>query len=98
MDSATLVPILGFAGTVVVAVGAIVVAVITHGSETKATGDNTAERVLEQRILLKDEQNAELKQDLIECMERGRRKDEDNRRLRTENQELRAKLGSQEGS
>ena len=96
LDSATLVPVLGFAGTVVLAVSAIVVAIITHKNEQGQTAESVMERTLNQRILLRDEQNSELKQDLLDALDRGRRKDELNRELRRENQELKTRVQSLE--
>jgi len=82
MDVSVLAPLLAFGGTVVTAGSVAVVAGITHRSETKQAAETTMERTLRERIILRDEQIADLKADLFQALEDNRHKDEVIRELR----------------
>lgn len=69
MDAATLVAVLGFAGTVLAALIAGIVALIVNRTEKKRTAENTLEKVYEQRVILRDEQIADLQVELKEACE-----------------------------
>jgi hypothetical protein len=97
VDSQTLVPVLGFCGTLVVAAGAALTAVLTNRSETGKAAETALEKTLRERILLRDEQNAELKVDLVDCMDRGRRKDGEIVQLRVRVQELESEIQRLQG-
>lgn len=67
-DPATTVAFLGFLGTLVTASIGGVIAVLLHRKETQATAENTLEKTLRERIALRDEQLADLRQDLTEAI------------------------------
>lgn len=87
MDVSVLAPLLAFGGTVITAASVAAVAVVTHRSENKQVAETTMERTLRERILLRDEQIADLKSDLFDAHEDCRRKDEEIRKLRLKAQE-----------
>lgn len=66
MDTPTLVAILGFFGTVVTATGGAIVAVLVNRSEKKQSAESSIEKTLRERITFKEEQLADLRQDLAE--------------------------------
>lgn len=70
MDTATTVAVFGFLGVVVTAFGGVVVAIYTNRAEKKAVAESAMEKVLQQRIMLRDETIAELKADNEECEEK----------------------------
>jgi hypothetical protein len=61
MDAATTVAVFSFLGVVVTAMAGAVVAIYTNRAEKKSTAVSAMEMTLRERILLRDEQIAELK-------------------------------------
>lgn len=70
MDSTVQVAAIGVIATIVTTVGIIVVAMINNRKERGTAAESAMEQVLGQRITLRDEQIADLKQDVAELEEK----------------------------
>lgn len=66
MDTATLIAVLGFLGTLVASIIGAIVAISTNRTEKAQTAEQTVEKTLRERILLRDEQIEDLKDDVLE--------------------------------
>lgn len=69
MDSSVLVAMFSFFGVVVMALGTFLAAILTNRTEKTKTAENTIEGMLRERIVLRDEQINELKQDIEDLKE-----------------------------
>lgn len=66
MDSTVQVALIGIATTIVTTLGIVIVAVINNRRERGTAAESAMEKVLGQRITLRDEQIADLKADLAD--------------------------------
>lgn len=89
MDTATLVAVLGFCGTLVASAIAGMVAIVTNRAEKKQTAETTLERTLRERLALRDEQNMELKEDLLACRATLRERNQEIRELKAARNDVR---------
>lgn len=80
----------GFAGTVVLALVTLLVAIITNRSEKQKVADATVEAVLRERILMKDEKIREQDDDIEDLKSKIQRLEEDHARYRLAVEETRA--------
>lgn len=78
MDPTVQVALIGIFTTVITTAGVVAVAVMNNRKERGASAESAMERTLRERITLRDEQNAELR--------------EDNQELREENAQLRLEI------
>lgn len=88
-DVSVVAPLLAFGGTVITAGSVALVAVVTHRSENKQAAETAMERTLRERILLRDEQIADLKSELLEALDKNRQQEEEIRDLRSKNSKAR---------
>lgn len=75
MDTTVLIAVIALCGTALTVAGGIIVAIITSGKESKSSATSALEKALRERLILRDEQIEDLKQDLAQCEEKGTRKD-----------------------
>lgn len=76
MDAATTVAVFAFLGTVITAIVGALVAIWTNRAEKRQTAEMTIEKVLRERIILRDETIADLREDLARvAKQRDRYKD-----------------------
>jgi hypothetical protein len=68
-DTPTLAIILGFAGTIVTAILGAFTAISLSKKERTKTAETTLEMVLRERIVLREEEIQELREDLKQCVE-----------------------------
>lgn len=66
MDATVQVAVIGIITTLVTTAGVVVVAIINNRKERGTAAESAMERTLRERILLRDEQIADLKTDLVE--------------------------------
>lgn len=64
MDNGTLVVVLGFFGTMVTGAASVAVAIIVNRREKTQSAETALEQTLRERLVLKDEQLADCRQDL----------------------------------
>lgn len=65
MDGTTTIAIFGFFGTITTVLGGIIVAVMVNRSEKRQSAETAMERTLRERLVLRDEQIEDLKQDIV---------------------------------
>ena len=75
----------GSAASIVAALGAVIVAVINSRTERRKPAENSADEVMEQRLLLKDEQNDQLRHQNVQLQEALDDCVSENKRLRRNN-------------
>jgi len=63
MDQGTVVVVLGFFGTVITGAASVGVALIVNRKEREQSAETSLERTLRERLLLRDEQLTEMKED-----------------------------------
>lgn len=95
-NDAALVALFGVIGTFVSTMGVVLVAMINNRKERRGAAEEGVEETLRERILLRDEQIVDLREDVAErdamiatLREERASLREENKRLRTENRELR---------
>lgn len=89
MDPATTVAVFSFLGVVVTAVVGGIVAVYTNRAEKKATAETAVEKTLRERIELKNEQIADLKESKARVDEKLAEQIAENIRLKAQYVEMR---------
>lgn len=90
MDTAIVVALCGLAGVVITGAVTVIVALITSNKESRNAAGGALEKVLEARIILKDETIQELRDDNAELLSEKLELREQNQALRRENAQLRA--------
>lgn len=68
-DPVIAVAILGFFGTILTTIATVSVALFTNRSEKKKTADDTMDKVLRERITLRDEKVKELEEEIEDLKE-----------------------------
>lgn len=66
MDPVIAVAIFSFLGVVVTATAGVIVAIFTNTKERKQASESTMEKALRERLVLRDEQLEDLREELIE--------------------------------
>lgn len=68
MDTATTVAVIGLCGTCLGVIATLIVAIMTNKREKTLAAEVTMEKVYQGRITLRDEQIADLREDLAEAL------------------------------